>query len=355
MRYLRYYAPYINPDEHRKILQLLEEIKRRHGIEYEEVVVEKTDWYKEPKIGEIEVYEKHLKPQTRVIKENTGMTASKIFKSKKSGYIHVAGTVCVVEDGYVIYATPWKPVEFLEEVLRDPEIIHRFKSRKDKRIKDTHSYLFEKLIEKNLPEPEIPKENKIWVKEVVTGFKRVGLDPKAVKDLALSLMEELKEYEYARKALSERFERTRRTGSIIIDQQLYRKFLQEKLSDRYGFGRPLYVFFVDFLVITPNQAWILEGKDKLNFEAIGQILVYRDLIEEDYPELGNVRMGIVCKRGDERLEKTCGKLGIEVFNLNSIRSTFLSLIIKGRKPLNEGLEGINPPSPEEGRGYPERV
>jgi hypothetical protein len=70
---------------------------------------------------------------------------------------------------------------------------------------------------------------------------------------------------------------------------------------------------VDFLVLFDDHCWVLEGKEKLNFEAIGQVLVYRELIKEDYPHLGEVRMGVICFEGDSILEKTCKNLEIEVF------------------------------------------
>ena len=70
-----------------------------------------------------------------------------------------------------------------------------------------------------------------------------------------------------------------------------------------------------FLILSEGSNWVIEGKKKLNYEAIGQVLVYNDLLKEDYLGLGEIKKGIACFEGDERLEPTCKKLGIEVFVL----------------------------------------
>ncbi len=183
MRWLRYYAPTYDRNEHFEILTLLEEIRKRYGIEYEIIPVKKRDWYdKEPIMSEEEVYEKHLKPQTKVIKENVGESSAKIFKSR-SGNIYVAGTIAVIEDGHVIWAYPFKQTEFLRKVLDDPEIIYKFKSGRRGEIKNVHDKIFEALMERNLPEPKIHREEKIYIREVATGFKIIGISWKDIRDI----------------------------------------------------------------------------------------------------------------------------------------------------------------------------
>jgi len=64
MRWLRYYAATYDENEHRKILALLEEIKRRHGIDYEEIPIKRREWYnKKPIMAETDVYERHSNPK----------------------------------------------------------------------------------------------------------------------------------------------------------------------------------------------------------------------------------------------------------------------------------------------------
>lgn len=310
MRCLRYYAPSYNPGEHERILQLLEEIKRKHGIEYEEIPIEERDWYKRKSImTEREVYENHFKPQTRVIKSNDpyGETAARKFKPR-SGYIVIAGTIAVVENGKVLWGTRFRPLEFLENVLKKGQnLVSKFQSRQSRsEMKDIHSELFRRLKESNLPQLEI--KDKIWLREIVVGFRRAGIRKEDVK----------REYD---ENIAKRFDEELRRAYKkmcdlnLIDEWWYRKFLQKYLSDIYGFGYPLLVMFVDFLVLSEDSNWIIEAKKELNFKSIGQVLVYKDLLEEDYPELGKVKMGIACSATDERLEQTCKKLGIEIFVL----------------------------------------
>ncbi|MEA2033306.1 MAG: hypothetical protein U9N41_06970 [Euryarchaeota archaeon] len=307
MRYLRYYAPDYDQNEHGRILQLLEEIKRKHGIEYEEIPVEERDWYnRKPVMTERAVYENYLKPQTRVIKSNDpdAETVAKKFKSR-SGNIFVAGTIAAIEDEKVLWGTPFKQSEFLEGVLEKGwGLINKFQSGKE--VKDIHSELFKRLKENNLPQPEI--RDKVWLREIVVGFRKAGIRKEDVnreydEDIAKKFDEELK---IAYKKMCE---------LNLIDDIWYKKTLQRDLSSKYGFGSPLFVMFVDFLVLSEGSNWVIEGKEKLNYEAIGQVLVYKDLLKEDYLELGEIKKGIACFEGDERLEPTCKKLGIEVFVL----------------------------------------
>lgn len=307
MRYLRYYAPDYDQNKHEKILQLLEEIKRKHGIEYEEIPVKKREWYnRKPVMTEREVYENHLKPQTRVIKSNDldTETVAKKFKSR-SGNIFVAGTIAVIDNKKVLWGTPFKQSEFSEEILeKGRRLINKFQYGKE--VKDIHSELFKRLKENNLPQPEI--RDKVWLREIVVGFRKAGIRKEDVNreyydDMAKKYDEETKIVDKKMCELN------------LIDDRCYKKTLQKNLSSKYGFLPSLSVMFVDFLVLSEGSNWVIEGKKKLNYEAIGQVLVYNDLLKEDYLGLGEIKKGIACFEGDERLEPTCKKLGIEVFVL----------------------------------------
>lgn len=221
MRYLRYYAPDYDQNEHGRILQLLEEIKRKHGIEYEEIPVEERDWYnRKPVMTEREVYENYLKPQTRVIKSNDpdAETVAKKFKSR-SGNIFVAGTIAVIEGEKVLWGTPFKQSEFLEGVLEKGRgLINKFQSGKE--VKDIHSELFKRLKENNLPQPEI--RDKAWLREIVVGFRKAGIRKEDVnreydEDIAKKFETELK---IAYKKMCE---------LNLIDDIWYKKTLQRDL------------------------------------------------------------------------------------------------------------------------------
>ena len=54
---------------------------------------------------------------------------------------------------------------------------------------------------------------------------------------------------------------------------------------------------VVFISSTPRRVWILEFKKEPNFEAIGQALVYKTLFKIEHPEYKEVKAGIVSKEG----------------------------------------------------------
>lgn len=88
--------------------------------------------------------------------------------------------------------------------------------------------------------------------------------------------------------------------------------MKKRISDKYGAYVANLIKFIDYVVIIDGRAWIIEGKNKPSFEAIGQVLVYEDLFSKDYPGF-EIRKGIVCLEQDPLNEHTCKKLGINIF------------------------------------------
>jgi hypothetical protein len=152
--------------------------------------------------------------------------------------------------------------------------------------------LVKKLIELNLPEPDVPREDKIWIREVATGFRYLGLN----------------RYTYGLKSW---YSPSGKRKVRVVTEYDYNQHLRKYLSEIYGFGRPSYLVYADCLVASENN-WVIEAKEKLNYESVGQVLIYKQLMEEDYPWLGNLKMGIVCSEG-YGVERSCERLGIEVF------------------------------------------
>ncbi|USS40017.1 hypothetical protein NF865_06620 [Thermococcus aggregans] len=132
--HLRYYAPYYKKEKHLEIINLLEEIKQKHGIDYEEIPVGpwSPDWYpKKAEKSETYVYDYQLKPYSQVIMANCSKligrglnlycdTVSSKFKSR-SGNVYVAGTIAVVENDAILLALRYENeiFEFLEALLRE--------------------------------------------------------------------------------------------------------------------------------------------------------------------------------------------------------------------------------------------
>ena len=181
----------------------------------------------------------------------------------------------------------------------------------DFKTKTLHDRLFRKLIERNLPDPETPREGKNYFREIVVGWKRLGIEPREYEKRA----------ERASKGLSEEgrtlFEKQVKLG--LIDRCWFNKIMRRKLSNIYGFLRPSQLKFIDCVVCdAKNVAWIIEGKEKLNYEAIGQVIVLSDLFIEDNQGFSEVKKAIACKETDPVLEATCKKNEIQVLTLENL-------------------------------------
>jgi len=151
--------------------------------------------------------------------------------------------------------------------------------------RDLHDRLFKWLKAKNLPQPELPREDKNYSREITVGWRRLGT-----------------EYH---------------PGELISKWQFFKGGLKKELSRQrpngYGFLKPS-PKFIDYVVIIGDIAWVIEGKRKLNPEAIRQIMEYYDLFIEDNP-IFKVWKAIVCEETNPTHESTCRENNIEVFSL----------------------------------------
>lgn len=65
-----------------------------------------------------------------------------------------------------------------------------------------------------------------------------------------------------------------------------------------------------------ENAWVLEIKKKLNFEALGQILVDKYYFPREYPNILVQCFGILCRENDKCVEQVCRSYGITVFEMS---------------------------------------
>jgi len=102
------------------------------------------------------------------------------------------------------------------------------------------------------------------------------------------------------------YEREVKVGSRIISME----------SDVFKHGRAIFDWrrSIDLVYHTRDCVWIIEAKRVLNFEAIGQVVVYSTLYAEGHPTR-IVKRGIVCYSADEELIRACKKNGITVFQI----------------------------------------
>ncbi|MBA7473510.1 hypothetical protein ES707_08850 [subsurface metagenome] len=169
---------------------------------------------------------------------------------------------------------------------------------------DLHNRLDQWLRNNNLPQPEIPYEDKFYVREVAVGWKKRGMaeyHERYLQDIKQSLK------------FNDKKRRTASIRSGMITVYDLRSHLQKELAAVYGFMAPSSLKFIDYVCIASDEAvWLIEGKRKLDPKSIDQILEYQRLFKEDDPDL-TVKVAIVCEETNPRHEQTCQENGIEVF------------------------------------------
>lgn len=120
---------------------------------------------------------------------------------------------------------------------------------------EMHEELFDWLREENLPEKEIPRNEKKWFREIAVGFNRLGMKR----------------------------------------PDFYKGIDQKELSREYGFISSGLLQSIDYVCIIGKRAWVLEGKKDPNHAAIGQVLVYKDLFKMIIQCLKWLKQGLYVK------------------------------------------------------------
>ena len=108
---INYYCKDINP----KIRKLLEEIKKKHGIDFE--IIQNEPWNEKK---DKEIYEKYFKPRSRILKKRTGKSITEL-RSKRAGhyFVSIPGTIAIFRNNILEYwelATD-EGIKFLERFL----------------------------------------------------------------------------------------------------------------------------------------------------------------------------------------------------------------------------------------------
>jgi len=188
----------------------------------------------------------------------------------------------------------------------------QLKTKKKRRASDLHDRLFRKLIENNLPQPEVPREDKYYFREVAVGISREK-----------EICERIMHIDFDAN-LKEIFKKINK----FLDAH-HRKQIELNLIDRHllkiinwqpnqlGTFHPMFFKFIDYVCVVGETAWVIEGKRKLNYEAVGQVNVLSYHFSRDYPHF-SVRKAIVCEESDPLIEEYCEKFNIAVFNVDQL-------------------------------------
>lgn len=103
---------------------------------------------------------------------------------------------------------------------------------------------------------------------------------------------------------------------MISEKELLDRLIKEKLAKgkaefKVGVGRKQ----IDMVFEKESEIWLIEAKKSLNFEALGQVLTYEKLYQEQFPCKKTLKLGIVCEEGDLEIEEACRSKGVKVFIL----------------------------------------
>jgi hypothetical protein len=71
---------------------------------------------------------------------------------------------------------------------------------------------------------------------------------------------------------------------------------------------------IDLVIDTADSVWIIEAKPRLNCEAMGQVLLYGDLYEQEH-DATRVKLGILCGELEGEILLSCHKRRITVFQV----------------------------------------
>jgi len=262
MYQLKYYAPAFYRSVHEEIVKVLAEAKDKHGIPYEILELRRKPsddptFYLVEEAHEKELYEKDFRPRASLLKGRLGESIRRLLRSRSGGYF-LNGRVAIMKDRQVewvsSHAVPFK------------EYDGDFSLGFLKALLQNGPILLDQLtpsVEKGQPELQL-----------LDGFIHSGM-------------------------LSGTFEREVRVGKRIL----------ETPDGTFDWRKS-----IDIVCTTPEATWILEGKLKLNYEALGEVLTYSVLYSSSHLQ-PNIRRGIVCYNIDEDILEACKEFNVTVFQV----------------------------------------
>ena len=261
---LRYYAPYFDEKIHEKILELLNEVRSKHDIDFEIIEVSRET--------EREIYRKDFVSRAKILSGRIGGSVARALRSRR-GHVYLRGTIALVlKDRLEWFAS-----------YTDP-LYKKWKSF-DQGAPTTIGIL-RMILEKGKP----------LVEEIMGRPLIRQAEHAQIVDLFID-SNELK--------LIEKPEREVSIGKEII------------IFDKYGKKKEVGKKIVDIVCKTSEATWVIEAKQYLNAEAIGQALVYKELYQKQHPQ-EKVRCGVVCKYADKELYEIGKRYIDEIFVLRKL-------------------------------------
>lgn len=266
---LRYYSPDFYISVHQKILNVLVQIETVHGIRHEifelrQLPSTDPNTHRVDNSHEKEIYQRDFRPRAGILAARIGESVKRLLRSRSGGYF-VNGTVVITRNGQVewfaSYATPFKEYD-------DDSTLGFLKA-----LLDYGQPLLEQLT------PEIVRGQPEL--KILDAFINSGM-------------------------LKGEFEREVKVGKKIFTAE----------GGTFDWRKS-----VDLVCKSGKETWILEGKRRLNYEALGEVLTYAVLYGEDHHGVA-VKKGIVCGPLDDELLKACKFYEVTVFQVlgNDVRT-----------------------------------
>jgi hypothetical protein len=276
---IRYYAPLYG--RHQEALNLLERISSEHGIEFEviDLTADGKDYASRER--QAEVYEQDFKPRTmHLSKKVRGGLPENLRSGRGKKNFYVAGAICIIKDGEIEWYTAF--TDPLYEMMKKYD--ENFRVGFLKMLLERGKALVGELVSSELQKPD--SEGRILRRFIESGI------------------------------LKGDFQKEVRVGLERIKREASSKYIPEFGEFENKMDNLLLGVLkkIDAVCVTSsNSAWILEVKRDLNEEAVGQVLLYSLLYQEDHPEIQSIQPAIVSKRTNPWIEDVCKKHGISIF------------------------------------------
>lgn len=259
---LRYYLSETeyHQEKNGKVLQLLNLIKERHGLDYEILPLRlkklSNDSSYTDEANEKEIYERDFKPGVRTLKQRLGVSLRDGLRSNR-GHYYIAGVVAILEYGQVGWYTCWKSTGRFKKYSEDGEIGFLNGVLEEG----------EKLLMESCPAIASSPSDILTDKFIYYG------------------------------TIKGQFERGVKVGQALFEVK----------GATFDWRKE-----IDLVCHADNgETWVLEVKPKLNWEAFGQVIGYGYLYEKK--NVTKVSKGIICNNVDLEILAICEEFEIAVF------------------------------------------
>ncbi len=228
---------------------LLQKIKEKYSIDYELFEFSKNDKQK--------IYKTHFVSRARFLSRVLDENVSKALRSRGGrGHIYIHGVIAIVENDQIVW--------FNMGYWRDYDKWKNYDSNEPMTIG------FLKCV---LNEPE-------YLKKLLREIKFIKIKGKTTHE-----------------ELIEKFISNIKVGTIEREVEVGKGIV---VYDKYGNSKTIGRYRIDIVWKIGTKTYVIEVKEQLNFESIGQAIVYKELYKQEHPH-EDVKSGIVCRFADKEI------------------------------------------------------